>query len=98
MDFKPWTGNTSTNVSITTGVYQVTISRTVADSETSVIQNDVFDQATTELGDLRSQFDYGMYNIIYLSNNYQSKSQLIFYSHTQIKTLISNDVFAIWIF
>lgn len=96
MDFKPWTGNTSTNVSITTGVYQITISGTVSGSDTSKIQNDVITQATTELGNL-SQFDYGMYNIIQLSNNHQSIYQLILILILD-KTLISNDVFAIWIF
>ena len=61
VDFIPWVGTTTTGVSITTGVYHITISNIVQGASTQTIEDAVEVQAATDLGDLRSQFDYGKF-------------------------------------
>mmetsp|Transcript_26278 Transcript_26278/g.39385 ORF Transcript_26278/g.39385 Transcript_26278/m.39385 type:complete len:1408 (+) Transcript_26278:130-4353(+) len=69
VDFVPWIGTTSTNVNITTGVYQVKITNIVDGASRGVIEDAVEVQAAADLGNLRSQFDYVMICLPYGSVN-----------------------------
>jgi hypothetical protein len=62
VDFKPYSGTTSTGVSISNGMYQLDLSIAVSGASNSVVRNTAQTQATTELGSLSSQFDYGRFN------------------------------------